>query len=148
MTTFPVVSASWSQPDLARKWDIIRDIRRVITGALEPKRADKTIGSSLEAHPHIYLTPELANMTKSVDWAEVGITSQATVYTTTAPEGAFTLPDVPETAVVFTVAQGKKCERCWKVLPTVGSDPEYPDLSPRDADAVRYYKSVAKEKAA
>lgn len=148
MTTFPVVPASWSQPDLAHKWETIRDIRRVITGALEPKRTDKTIGSSLEAHPHIYLTPETADIAKSVDWAEVGITSQATVYTTPAPEEAFTLPDVPGTAVVFTLAQGKKCERCWKVLPTVGSDPEYPDLSPRDADAVRYYKSVAKEKAA
>ena len=39
-------------------------------------------------------------------------------------------------AVVFEKAEGAKCERCWKVLPDVGSDPRYPDLSPRDAAAM------------
>ena len=40
-------------------------------------------------------------------------------------------------AVVFKPAQGRKCARSWKISPEVGSDPEFPDITPRDAEAVR-----------
>lgn len=141
LATFPQTPEAWINGDLFTRWQSIRDVRRVVTGALEPKRADKTIGSSLEASPEIYLSPEWVQLTRAdtVDWAEICITSQATVQTSVAPTGAFTLADVPGVAVVFQKAEGQKCARCWKVLPTVGSDPEYPDLSPRDADAVRAF---------
>ena len=76
--------------------------------------------------------------------AEVAITSQVTLTTASAPAGAFTLGDVVGVGVVFELAKGNKCERCWKILPDVGSDAEYPTLSKRDADAVRYYMSVRK----
>lgn len=140
LTTFPVPSAAWTNPDLDNRWNTIRDVRRVITGALEVKRADKTIGSSLEAHPTLYLSNDMAQKTCHLDWAEIAITSQVSATVDTPPAEAFTLPDVPGVAVVFNLAKGQKCARCWKVLPTVGQDSDYPDLSPRDADAVRYYK--------
>jgi len=41
--------------------------------------------------------------------------------------------------VVFERAKGMKCARSWKILPEVGSDPEFPELSPRDAEAVRQF---------
>ena len=35
------------------------------------------------------------------------------------PDGAFTLPDVADVGVVVGLAEGEKCERCWRVLPEV-----------------------------
>jgi isoleucyl-tRNA synthetase len=50
-----------------------------------------------------------------------------------APAGAFRLNEVPGVAVVVEKAVGTKCARSWKILPTVGEDSDYPDVSPRDA---------------
>jgi isoleucyl-tRNA synthetase len=52
------------------------------------------------------------------------------------------LPSVPGVAVVIEKAAGAKCARSWKILPTVGSDREYPDVSPRDAQALREWKAL------
>ena len=59
-----------------------------------------------------------------------------------APAGAFTLSDVAGVAVVVEKAVGSKCARSWKILPTVGADAEYPDVSPRDAAALREWKTL------
>jgi isoleucyl-tRNA synthetase len=42
---------------------------------------------------------------------------------------------------VVEKAAGSKCARSWKILPTVGEDREYPDVSPRDAQALREWKA-------
>jgi isoleucyl-tRNA synthetase len=78
-----------------------------------------------------------------IDLAEVCITSNAMATNDDAPAGAFTLPDVPGVAVVVEKAVGTKCARSWKILPTVGEDAEYPDVSPRDAQALREWKALA-----
>lgn len=144
LRTFPVIPTAWGNDALAAKWNALRDVRRVVLGALEPKRADKTIGSSLEAHPVIYLNADMAKLVAGVDLAELCITSQATVKTDAAPADAFTLNDVAGVAVVFTKAEGGKCQRSWRIVPDVGSNPEYPDLSARDADAVQWYQQNKK----
>jgi isoleucyl-tRNA synthetase len=77
-----------------------------------------------------------------VDLAEICITSNAMVTNGDAPEGAFSLNDVPHVAVVIEKAVGRKCARSWKILPTVGEDPDYPDVSPRDAQALREWKAL------
>ena len=59
-----------------------------------------------------------------------------------APANAFKLADVPGVAVVVEKAVGTKCARSWKILPTVGEDAEYPDVSPRDAQALREWKAL------
>jgi len=139
LRTFPDVTDKWHNETLAKKWELVRDVRRVILGAIEPYRADKTIGSSLEAAPLVYVSETISQALDGVDLAELAITSQATMEVADAPSNAFQLSDVKDVAVVFQKAEGQKCLRCWKVLPEVGSDPEYPDLSPRDADAVKWY---------
>ncbi len=144
--TLPTLPDSWLNNNLAEKWDVVRDVRRVVLGALEPKRADKTIGSSLESHPQIYVSKEIADVLRGLDMAEVCITSQASIFEQDAPSDAFSLQDVKNVSVVFKEAEGRKCQRCWKILPEVGTDREYPDLSLRDADAVRHY--IQKQKAA
>ena len=53
------------------------------------------------------------------------------------PADAFRLHDVSGVAVVIERAVGTKCARSWKILPTVGEDPDYPDVSPRDAQGFR-----------
>jgi isoleucyl-tRNA synthetase len=144
--TFPEPYANWKDNGLAERWEKIRAVRRVILGALEPRRMDKTIGSSLEAHPHVYVTADYIAAIGHESLAEIAITSQATLETGDGPADAFRLDDVPGVAVVFGKAEGARCARCWKILPEVGSDKDYPDLSLRDADAVRWY--VRNQKAA
>jgi isoleucyl-tRNA synthetase len=141
---FPAIPASWNDAALAEKWDALRNVRRVVLGAIEPHRASKAIGSSLEAAPVIHVDAIYAAALKGVDAAELVITSKADIQSGEGPADAFRLHDVPGVAVTFKKAEGQKCLRCWKVLPDVGSDPEYPELSARDADAVRWYQQNRK----
>ncbi len=140
---FPAVPANWRNEALAAKWEKIREVRRVITGALEIERREKRIGSSLEAHPVVHVTDaELMAALAGTDMADVCITSQLTLTGEAAPEGAFTLDDVKGVAVVPGLAQGTKCARSWKILPEVGSDPDYPDVTLRDAAALREWDAA------
>ena len=135
--------ASWRNDALAKKWETIRDVRRVVTGALELERAAKRIGSSLEASPRVYVADKTVfGILADVDLAEVCITSSDEVTNADAPADAFRLNDVPNVAVVVERAQGKKCARSWKILPTVGDDADYPDVTPRDAQALREWKAL------
>jgi isoleucyl-tRNA synthetase len=79
-----------------------------------------------------------------VDLAEVSITSGATLVEGDGPVEAFRLADVGGVAVVPRLAEGTKCARSWKILPSVGSDPQYPEVSPRDAQALREWDAMAK----
>ncbi|WP_117396839.1 isoleucine--tRNA ligase [Maritalea myrionectae] len=135
---FPTVPANWRNDALAEKWAKIRKVRRVVTGALEIERREKRIGSSLESAPKVYVADaDLYVAIHGEDMAEISITSQAEVLQNEGPSEAFRLDDVPGVAVVPAMAEGKKCERSWKVLPEVGQDPEYPDVTLRDAQALR-----------
>jgi isoleucyl-tRNA synthetase len=142
---FPDVPASWRNDRLADRWRKIRAVRRVVTGALEIERAQKRIGSSLEAHPIVHIAnEELFEAAAACDLAEVCITSAATLVEGEGPAEAFRLPDVTGVAVVPNLAEGTKCARSWKILTTIGADPEYPDVSPRDARALREWEAVRK----
>ena len=144
LTLFPEGFDQFRDDALAAKWETIRDVRRVVTGALELERAAKNIGSSLEASPLVYVSDKnIFNTLFDIDLAEVCITSNAMATNDDAPAGAFALPDVPGVAVVVEKAVGTKCARSWKILPTVGEDAEYPDVSPRDAQALREWKALA-----
>jgi isoleucyl-tRNA synthetase len=143
LTLFPDGLEAFRDDALAAKWETIRHVRRVVTGALEVERAAKRIGSSLEASPLVYVSDKkIFDTLFDVDLAEVSITSNAMVTNQDPPAGAFRLNDVPGVAVVVEKAEGIKCARSWKILPTVGEDPEYPDVSPRDAQALREWKAL------
>src|SRR5690606_1252437 len=95
LAQFPDVPAEWRDDALEAKWDKIRKVRRVVTGALEIERKAKTIGSSLEAAPVVHITDaELAEAVEGVDLAEISITSGLEVRTDEAPADAFTSEDV------------------------------------------------------
>ncbi|MBL4727216.1 MAG: class I tRNA ligase family protein, partial [Rhizobiaceae bacterium] len=138
MEQFEVIPAEWRDDALAAKWQKIRNVRRVVTGALEIERREKRIGSSLEAAPVVYITDEdLQQVVAQVDMAEICITSAITITDKSIPSDAVTLEEVSGVGVVSAKAEGTKCARSWRVLPEVGSDPDYPDISLRDADAMR-----------
>ena len=138
LSTFPDGLEAWRDEALAEKWRTIRRIRSVVTGALEIERAQKRIGSSLEAAPIVFLADAaFAAALAGIDFAEVCITSDITVAEGEGPADSFRLGEVPGVAVLPRRAEGRKCARSWKISPLVGSDPEFPDVSPRDARALR-----------
>jgi isoleucyl-tRNA synthetase len=145
---FPAVPLGWRDDALDEKWRKVRAVRRVVTGALELERAGKRIGSSLEAAPVVYVSdPDLFAAVVDIDLAEVAITSHATLVAGEGGPAAFRLDNVKGVAVEVARAEGRKCARSWKILPTVGSDPAYPDVSPRDAQALREWDAMRRSAA-
>ncbi|MEP2943755.1 MAG: isoleucine--tRNA ligase [Hyphomicrobiales bacterium] len=131
--------SAWLDNELAGRWEKIRKVRRVVTGALEIERAEKRIGSSLEAAPTVYISnADLATALEGVsDFEDLCITSAINVVAGEGPSTAFSMEDVSGVRVVPEMAEGKKCARSWRISPDVGSDPDYPDITPRDAQAMR-----------
>ncbi|MBC7140751.1 MAG: class I tRNA ligase family protein, partial [Rhodobacteraceae bacterium] len=118
----PETPADWLDEPLARKWEAIRKVRRTVTAALEVQRTAKVIGASLEAAPVVHVeSAEALAALRSVDFADICITSDLQLTADPVPEEAFRLPEVPGVGVVFEKAEGEKCQRCWKILPDVGS---------------------------
>ena len=142
--TFPEVPSEWRDDALADKWSKIKTVRRAVTGALEIERKNKVIGSSLEAAPRVFIADiRLADAIAGQDMAEICITSGIEIDTTgDMPADAFVLPEIRDIAVSFARAEGTRCARSWKIIPEVGSDPDYPDLTPRDAQAMRERTAV------
>ncbi|WP_114285803.1 isoleucine--tRNA ligase [Candidatus Halocynthiibacter alkanivorans] len=122
LTDMPATPADWLNEPLAAKWANIRQTRRAVTAALEVQRRDKVIGASLEAAPIVHVRDtEVLELLKSVDFADVCITSGLTLTGDPSPAEAFRLPEVDGVGVVFEKADGGKCQRCWKILPDVGN---------------------------
>ncbi|MFT5346531.1 MAG: isoleucyl-tRNA synthetase, partial [Dinoroseobacter sp.] len=121
LTDIPETPSAWKDDALAAKWATIRKVRRVVTGALEVQRTEKVIGASLEAAPTVFVDAASAGVLETVGFEDLCITSGIVVSTDEATQGAFTLDDAPGIAVVFAKAEGEKCQRCWKILPDVGT---------------------------
>jgi isoleucyl-tRNA synthetase len=134
------VPAEWHNLAEHDRWQKIESVLRVVTAALEEKRRDKVIGSALEAAPTVHIADgAIWEAMQGIDAAEVFRTSQASLSLDPAPADSFKLEGLAMIAVVFAQAEGRKCARSWRILPEVGSDPRYPDLSLRDAEAVAAY---------
>ncbi|NHF73894.1 isoleucine--tRNA ligase [Paracoccus xiamenensis] len=119
---FPETPADWLNEPLALKWEGVRRARRAVTAALEVKRADKTIGASLEAAPVVHVRDDaMLKALKSVNFTDICITSDLSLTADPIPAEAFRMPDIEGVGVVFEPAEGAKCERCWKILPDVGT---------------------------
>ena len=131
----PPVPEGWRDDALGARWEAIRRVRRVVTGALEEARRDKVIGASLEAAPVVHVGADAAALLRGVAFDELCIVSGVTIDEGPAPEGAFALPDAPGVAVAFARADGGKCLRCWRILPDVGTH-AHPGVCARCDDAL------------
>ncbi|WP_066918521.1 isoleucine--tRNA ligase [Methylobacterium sp. CCH5-D2] len=149
LQTLPHTPAEWRDDVLAERWQKIRRVRRVVTGALEIERAAKRIGASLEAAPRVYVAdPDLLAAVEGVDFADICITSDISVVAGDGPAEAFRLDEVRGVAVEPRPAEGRKCARSWRVTPEVGRDAEYRDVTPRDAQALREWDAAHPEASA
>jgi isoleucyl-tRNA synthetase len=143
LRTFPPTPKTWRNESEAARWAKVQAVTRVVTGALEIERREKRLGSALEAAPRVFVTdPDLLAAFDGLDTAEVFRTSQATLLSGEGPDGAFRLEGAPGVCVEPERALGRKCARSWRILPEVGEDPRYPDLSVRDADAVALWDAT------
>jgi isoleucyl-tRNA synthetase len=138
LQTFPETPDAWRDDQAAGAWGTALALRRTVTGALEVARRDKLIGASLDAHVDVYAREAFQwPFGADMPLEDVMITSGAAIHSgEPGPAGAFTLPEEPNLAVVVRKALGAKCARSWKISADVGADPRYPELTPRDAEAV------------
>ena len=137
LRVIPNTPGAWRNDEEAARWAKVQSVTSVVTGALEVERREKRLGAALEAAPKVYIAePTLMAAFDGLDPAEVFRTSQATLIAGAGPAEAFRLAETEGVAVEPLRAQGRKCTRSRRILPEVGSDPRYPDLSRRDADAV------------
>ncbi|HLZ83934.1 MAG TPA: isoleucine--tRNA ligase [Caulobacteraceae bacterium] len=140
LRVLPPTPEDWRNDAEAERWERVERVTRVVTGALEVERREKRLGAALEAAPRVHIAdPALYAAFAGLDAAEVFRTSQATLVEGPGPADAFRLEGVAGVAVEPLRAPGRKCARSWRILPEVGEDPRYPDLSLRDADAVAWW---------
>jgi isoleucyl-tRNA synthetase len=122
LVDMPDTPTEWRNDALAADVAKVRAVRRVVTAALELQRQEKVIGSSLEAGPTVYVQDgEVLDLLRDLPIDDICITSSLTLSSDAGPENAFRLPETEGVAVVFEKATGDKCERCWKILPDVGT---------------------------
>jgi len=155
LTQFPDVPAEWRDDALAEKWRKIKQVRSAVTAVLEQAREKKLIGSSLEAAPLVFMGPRYDGLLDGLDAAEIFITSGVElVYGVKAP------PPLPRYDLRnaridmtgqdggvwadFAPATGVKCARSWRYTDDVGSDPDFPDVSARDAAALRELQALGR----
>ncbi len=140
---FPETPEDWRDDEFGARWKRIFDVRRVVTGALEIERREKRIGSSLEAAPDVYLADKaLLDLVAAEAPADLFITSGARLVPGAPPAAAFALEDVAGVGVVPVRAAGRKCARSWKYFDPATADPDFPDITPRDAAAVRAWEAA------
>ena len=104
---FVKVPNSWNNINLNEKWIILKKIRDNCNVSIEEKRAEKIIGSSLEAKIEVKLKSKLYEIAKNIDFAELCITSEAQIS-----EDQKILEDI---SIITFKAEGQKCPVCWKI---------------------------------
>ena len=105
---FASIPKNWKNENLAEKWKEILNVREIALSSIELKRADKLIGSSLEAQIMIELNKEKYNLLKNYDFAEICITSVAQLKINSDIKASVN--------VVTKKAVGEKCPVCWKIF--------------------------------
>ena len=105
LTKFLDFPKSFKNENLNQKWLELIKIRNICNISIEEKRANKEIGSSLEADLNIHLDKKLKEITKNIDFSELCITSKAQI----------SFNEKLETSAQTTKAKGTKCTLCWKI---------------------------------
>jgi isoleucyl-tRNA synthetase len=128
----PETPAEWVNAAEATRWAGVQSLLEVVNEKLEGARREKLIGGALDAWPVVTAPAETFAPFEGLDAAEVFRTS-----------GAELVVGGEAVSVEVKLADYPKCARSWRRVPDVGSDAEYPELSARDADAVRWWDANA-----
>ena len=113
---FPKIQPQWENKQLFEKWNDLKNIRHAVNAAIEIKRSNKEIGSSLEADVTIYLSKKYLDLVKNINLSECFITSRVEAKPMIDDDKLFKLDSIENVKVFVTKAKGKKCPRCWKIL--------------------------------
>ena len=106
---FPKIPSKWKNQDLSNKWNRLYDIKQEVNIAIEEKRANKEIGSSLEAELKITSNKEIFDLLDGIDLPEYFITSKADKFKNDIDD---------KLTIEVKKTSGTKCPRCWKILKT------------------------------
>ena len=122
---FPSINEK-SEEALLKKWQAVREVREAVTAAIEPLRADKSVGSSLLAEVAVTAPDTLAGYLKAL--------GEELRFALLVSEVSVAKGD--ELAVAAKVSGGEKCERCWHYTDDVGSVAAHPTLCARCSENV------------
>ena len=130
LENFPEVSG-YLTPDLVAQWDRLLEVRETVNAALEAKRKDKVIGNSLGARVTLTASGSVGVLLEQhrPDLPMLFIVSELELRTS-APA------DADELVVAVDKASGVKCERCWRYVPSVRSEPDWAGICDRCVDAL------------
>lgn len=113
LSDWPVANEKWNNVQLEEDFTKILKSREVVSRAIEPLRADKKVGSSLEVAVYVKADDDTELKANSADLADIYIVSQATLATD-APSEVLNEYSEEGYTVWVTKAKGEKCTRCWK----------------------------------
>ena len=130
---FLITKVEFKNENINTKWNIIKNIRKVITGALEKKRADKIIGSSLETHIKIYVNEDIKNKIEDIAFDEIAITSSFEIMKIHNENSFFSLKEIEDVEIEVIKVNGLKCNRCWKYKDRLNNN----DICDRCKDAIK-----------
>jgi isoleucyl-tRNA synthetase len=117
LQTFPKIPKKWKNEKLYDKWEKFKLIKKVVNAAIEVKRSNKDIGSSLEADVEVFLNEDYLKIVKDFDLPESFITSKAQAEKMSNDKNLFKIDEVKNVGVLVKKADGEKCPRCWKIFP-------------------------------
>jgi len=134
LTQFPDLKKEYLDDALNEKWELIWEVRTVVTKALEEARKEKTIGLSLDAQVHLHLPEKIFNFLQPYkdDLKSIFIVSRVTLH-----PAVVGTKDEKEVRVEVLRADGKKCERCWNYDVSVGLHPEHQTICQRCIEAIQ-----------
>ena len=112
---FCSIDETWIRNDLDESWSFYKKLKRLINGAIEVERKNKTIGSSLEASVILFINDDKKiNLVNNEMVEQVSIVSKIEIKKEGLPQNCYTLDDDKSIGVVVSRVDGHKCERCWK----------------------------------
>jgi isoleucyl-tRNA synthetase len=134
LASFPEVRKDYMDESLNDRWDKIWAVREVVTKALEDARKEKVIGLSLDAQVHLHVPEKTFAFLQPYqeELKSIFIVSSVTLHPSSG--GA---KDEKEERAEISRADGKKCERCWNYVMTVGAHPEHSTICHRCVEAIQ-----------
>jgi isoleucyl-tRNA synthetase len=122
-------------------WQTVLEVRSAVSKELEALRADKTIGSSLDASVTLFVDDSLRSILESLkeELRFVLITSDASVKSIDEADDSCietTIDSGPTIKIKTTASEDTKCVRCWHHRDDVGENDEHPELCGRCVENV------------
>lgn len=136
LETYYKLDPTYNNSEIETRMNDIIELKKDLLKALEIKRQDKELSSSIEADAQIYIESEsIRNSVKALgeeadrffQVAKIEILDKKNV----------SMSDFEHSSILVKKSGGKKCVRCWKYSEALGSNSEHPDLCPRCTSAVK-----------